>query len=229
MPRRSTQKWVTKMVQELGPSRKRKQILGIGTTYDPRKAIGEVCLLLFSLVGTPWRALLAMITVAFGVLRVRDWQIHPAKATAAEAATDGLAMGACMLLSQIYFHVQSPSFAATNFTEVRHGVGLSMVAITTWRLIFHLATSKNDAQAEPEYRVFSAAVRVIALIWTAVQFTIATSLQAVPDAGHARDLLLGYTTMGSLIVLYRLRKKSGGSFFWDVPREKPLSSDPVVE
>lgn len=134
---------------------------------------------------------------------MRDWFIHPAKATVAEAATDTLVMAVAIIVSQLYFvAVQSP-FAVNTPPELSHGVGWSMLGIFTWRLWFHLQTARNDFQQEPEMRVFRNAARLTIMLGLAIAFIVGSGLQAMPGS-PLRDQVLAATLMISAGIIRRL-------------------------
>jgi len=194
---------VERAIEKLSTDAKRKPGWGFGTTYDPRKAIGEAVALGCCFLGTEWRAVLAIVAVAFIALRMRDWFIHPAKATVSEAATDTLVMAVAIIFSQLYFvAVQSP-FAVNRPQELSHGVGWGMLWIFTGRLWFHLQTPHNDFQQEPEMRVFRAAARINIMFGLAVCFIVGSSLQAVPGSG-LRDRILSLALVIPASIIRRL-------------------------
>jgi hypothetical protein len=207
--------FVGRAVEKLITDAKRKPGWGFGTTYDPRKAIGEAVLLGWCFLGNDWHAVLAIVAIAFIALRMRDWSIHPTKATVAEAATDTLVMAVAIIVSQLYFvAVQSP-FAVNTPQELSHGVGWGMLWIFTARLWFHLQTAHNDFQQQPEMRVFRTAARLTIMLGLAVSFVVGSGLQAVPGS-HVRDQLLALALIVPASVIRRILTGS------------PLLPDPVL-
>jgi hypothetical protein len=172
---------------------------GFGTTYDPRKAILEAIGIGLCFLGNDWRAVLAIVTVAFIVLRMRDWFIHPAKATISEAATDTLVMAVMIVASQLYFVYNESTSAVNTPEQLSHGVGWSMLWIFSWRLWFHLQTPQNDFQQEPEMRVVRSAARLNIMFGLAVSFIVGSGLQAVPGS-HLRDQVLAALMISAGII-----------------------------
>ncbi len=90
--------WIVKLVFLL-LSRQQKRQKTFAAAFDLTKAAGEVCLLIIAFLGTPLRAMVAILTVGFATLRARDLRIHPAEGTPAEAATDMCALAAMLVMS----------------------------------------------------------------------------------------------------------------------------------
>jgi hypothetical protein len=61
--------WIAKNVQQQRPNPNIQSVLGIGTTFDQRKAIGEACLAYIAFYGSSWQSLVAVMTVTFATLR----------------------------------------------------------------------------------------------------------------------------------------------------------------
>jgi len=227
-PRPAPPAWIIKIIEKRMAAAARKRALGIGTTYDPRKAIGEACLFGLAFLGAPWRAVLAVITVAFGTLRMRDQWIHPAKGTAAEAATDALVTAAGVVMSQAYFLVKSPSFAIADGMQLAHGAGIGMMVVTAVRMAFHLLTPKNDPHQLDEFRIFRAALRINVMVVVAVALVAVSNVQAVPG-GHMRDFMMCTIPVISCGIMLRLGRSYDGSLIWEAAGKFSIFTDPVRE
>jgi hypothetical protein len=219
-------KWIVELVF-LMLSRQHKRKKTFAAAFDLMKAAGELCLLVIAFLGTPLRAMAAIVTVGFGVLRARDVRIHPAEGTPAEAATDALALAASLVMSQVYFAVQSPTFATEHLSDLLHGIGLATPLIFTWRLFFHLCTAKTDPRNRPAYCVFRTMFRVTAMWIVTVWFLQVSNAQAVPG-GHLRDFVL---LAGPLIAAGISRRLITGErlALWETPGTFTLFTDPEVQ
>jgi hypothetical protein len=189
---RCVENLITNAINKLVSNSSVTKAKGIGTTYDPRKIVGEIVLLGISFYSLPWPTLAAVMTTGFGALRLRDQWIHPAKGTLDEAATDALVMASAIMSMQAYFLVNSPAFAAVNLIGLLRGSGLAMILVTPWRLFFHALTPSNDPLQRGEFVVFSAAVRVNIMSSAAVLLIMMSNVEAVPG-GHLRDQLNEFT------------------------------------
>jgi len=218
--------WIVKLVF-LMLSRQHKRKKTSAAAFDLMKAAGEFCLLVIAFLGTSLSAMAAIVTVGFGVLRARDMRIHPAEGTPAEAATDALALAAMLVMSQVYFAVQSPVFATEHLSDLLHGIGLATPLIFAWRLFFHLCTPKNDPRNRPAYRVFRTMFRVTAMWIVTVWFLGISNAQAVPG-GHLRDFVV---MAGPLIAAGISRRLITGErlAMWETPGTFTLFTDPEVQ
>ena len=218
--------WIVKLVFRM-LSRQHKRKKTYAAAFDLMKAAGELCLLVIAFLGTPLRAMAAIVTVGFGILRARDMRIHPAEGTPAEAATDALALAASLVMSQVYFAVRSPAFATEHLSDLLHGIGLATPLIFIWRLFFHLCTTKNDPRNRPAYRVFRTMFRVTAVWIVTIWFLAVSNAQAVPG-GHLRDFVL---LSGPLIAAGISRRLITGErlAIWETPGTFSLFTDPEVQ
>jgi hypothetical protein len=218
--------WIVKLVflMLLRQHRRKKTF---AAAFDLMKAGGELCLLVVGFLGTPLRAMVAIVTVGFGVLRVRDMRIHPAEGTPGEAATDVLALAAILVLSQAYLAFNSPALATEHLSDLLHGVAIATPLIFIWRLFFHLCTTKSDPRNRPTYRVFRTMFRVTAMWIVTVWFLAASNAQAVPG-GHLRDFLL---VAGPPIAASIARRLTTGErlALWETPGTFTLFTDPEVQ
>jgi hypothetical protein len=218
--------WIVNLIMFM-LSRQHNRQKTFAVAFDLMKAAGELCLLIIAFLGTPMRAMAAILTVGFGTLRARDLRIHPAEGTPAEAATDSLALAAMLAMSQVYLAGHSPSFATDHASDMIHGVALAMPLIFSWRLFFHLCTPKNDPGNRPAYRVFRAMRRVTVMWFAAVWFLAGSNAQAVPG-GHLRDFLLAWVP-GMAAGLARRLLTDRPLVTSDTPGTFTIFTDPEVQ
>jgi hypothetical protein len=224
---KNTPAWIVWIVNYLARPTKRTPALGIGTTYDPRKMILEILAFYVAFHDSPWPAVAAIITVGFGVLRVRDLQIHPAKGDALELTNDTFAMAALVAVSQLYFVVKEPVWATPNVTNLMYGLGLSIMLIFTVRALFHLSTPANDPHQLPEFRLYRAALRINVMAWLSVCLIAGANLQAVPGS-HNRDFLVTVLIWTTFAVVFAAQKNSNRSVFWEAVGAYSIFTDPVL-
>lgn len=206
--------WVLAVVEKLLVMFKDRPVKGIWSIIDMYKVIPTIIFIVFSLWGTPWRPVLAMVVAALGALMVRDIQMHNVDTDepGGVAATDGLVMATAMIGSQIYFHFASPAFSTSYITQATAGTALSMYTVSLWRLLVYLLTPKNDPRKLPEYRLFSTAVRFNACLLFGAWLIAGSNLQSVPGS-HLRDLLLGPWPVLFMALSCRYQLKYGRLFF----------------
>jgi hypothetical protein len=224
-----TPAWIVKLVKYLLRLQTRKPVLGIGTTFDIRKAVAEIVVIavvFYSLVGAPWMTVAAIVTVGFITLRIRDLLIHPAQGTVDETATDALVMAAAVAMSQAYFTVKLPAAAMLPTIALLQGIGLSMLGVAGVRQFCHGLTPNNDPQQRPEFRVFSAALRINMMFGLAYSLPFMSNVEAV-RGGDIRDFVLPAVALISFRITHRLQQETDRSAIFENLAEYTLFIDPA--
>jgi hypothetical protein len=209
--------WIVNVVDILMSLFKQQKANGIWAFIRWRKMIAEACLIFICFWGTAWRPMLAILVAALGALRVRDIQLQSRPKTAPEdaaleTATDGLAMAAAMIGSQLYFVGTNPAFATLNSTELAHGVSLSILVVSVARLLMNLSSRTDDLSKLAEFKVFRTALRINVLLMLAAGLIAIANENAVPG-GFVRNVILAMLTLISMGVSCRYQRKSGRLFF----------------
>jgi hypothetical protein len=215
--RNRLQKWIEEMIETRLNREIKRGPFGIGTRFDPRKWLGEMCWFVLFMMAVEWGPKLAVMAVAFVVLRTRDlltlrW---PAKEHRAEAATDAILVACAAIILQAYFSIKAPQWAASNAFALLQGLGLSILGVAAFRTTFHLLI--EDPKRLPQARLVGAAARISFMWMMAVVATGFANAHAVPGT-RTRDFILGIVTGKTLAIMCGmngyLRRLFGSIWYW---------------
>jgi hypothetical protein len=137
-----------------------------------------------------------------------------------------MVMAGAVAMSQAYFAVKLPGGAMLPTIQLLQGIGLSMLGVVAARQFFHGLTPNNDPQQRPEFRVFSAALRINLMFGLAYCLLFISNLEAV-SGGHIRDFVLPAVALISFRVAHRLQQETDRSAIFENLAALSILIDPA--